>query len=213
MPVNVPNKPWVPFVEQAAGQLASGLGARPSALRTEPGFNRPPDPPAPHSHRLCRIPLSQTEPFLPRILAGFMLRASWIVWDQSLDLCSIITKGRLVRLFEFPPALAVLTDSVTSRTLMWPEYEYDICRHGFVLPIVVAPISRNLARAYLILDGNHRSCLCGKHGRFVPAYINDQEDQARRNIGFGSRRGNSALSSPRVSFRLPKIRRADQGGP
>lgn len=76
-----------------------------------------------------------------------------------------------MRLVEFSPELAVLTDSVTSRTLMWPEYEFDLCQSGFVPPIIVAPISRNLARAYLILDGNHRACLCGRHVRHVPAYI------------------------------------------
>jgi hypothetical protein len=100
-----------------------------------------------------------------------MLRASWIVPDHCPDVCSTITRRRLVRLFEFPPALAVLTDSVTLRTLMWPEYEYDLCRNGFVPPLVVAPICRNYARAYLILDGNHRACLCGMHGRLVPAYV------------------------------------------
>ncbi|HQL80492.1 MAG TPA: hypothetical protein PLU91_20005 [Verrucomicrobiota bacterium] len=76
-----------------------------------------------------------------------------------------------MKLLKFSPELAVLTNSVTSHTLMWPEYEYELCRSGYVPPLVVAPVSRNLARAFLILDGNHRACLCAKHGRLVPAYV------------------------------------------
>jgi hypothetical protein len=76
-----------------------------------------------------------------------------------------------MRLIQFHPSLAVLTNPVTSRTLMWPEYEYDITYLGSVAPIVVSPVNRNLVRAYLILDGNHRACVCGKHGRPVPAYV------------------------------------------
>jgi hypothetical protein len=77
----------------------------------------------------------------------------------------------VMRLIQFHPSLAVLTDPVTSRTLMWPEHEYDITYFGSVGPLVVSPVSRNLERAYIILDGNHRACLCGKHGCLVPAYV------------------------------------------
>jgi hypothetical protein len=76
-----------------------------------------------------------------------------------------------MKLITFPPSLAVLSNPVTSHTLMWPEYEYEICHGGFLIPLVVSPVNRNLVRAYLILDGNHRACLCAKHGISIPAYV------------------------------------------
>ena len=80
-----------------------------------------------------------------------------------------------MELITFHPTLAVLTNPVTSRTLMWPEYEYDLCHGGSVPPLVVFPVTRNLVRAYLILDGNHRACLCAKHGHLVSAYVMTRE--------------------------------------
>jgi len=76
-----------------------------------------------------------------------------------------------MELITFQPTLAVLTNPVTSRTLMWPEYEHDLLHGGWVPPLIVSPVNRNLAQAYIILDGNHRTCLCAKHGYLVPAYL------------------------------------------
>ena len=61
---------------------------------------------------------------------------------------------------------------------MWPEHEYDLIHFGSVPRLVVSPVTRNLVRAYIILDGNHRACLCGKHGRLVPAYVMTQRTTA-----------------------------------
>ena len=77
----------------------------------------------------------------------------------------------VMRVIQFHASLAVLTNAVTSRTLMWPEHEYDITHFGSVAPLVVSPVTHNIERAYIILDGNHRACLCGKHGCLVPAYL------------------------------------------
>jgi hypothetical protein len=76
-----------------------------------------------------------------------------------------------MELITFPPSLAVLTNAVTSRPLIWSEYEYELCHGGWVPPLIVSPVNRNLKRAYIILDGNHRTCLCAKHGYEVPAYV------------------------------------------
>ena len=69
---------------------------------------------------------------------------------------------------------------------MWPEHEYDLIHFGSVAPLIVSPVNRNLVQAYIILDGNHRACLCGKHGRPVPAFVMTQRTTADEILALGA---------------------------
>ena len=65
----------------------------------------------------------------------------------------------------------MLTNTVSNAAPGWWGYESFLLEGIQPPPVIVSPVYRRRQRAFIVLDGNHRACMCAHHSQPIRAWV------------------------------------------